>query len=284
MGEKAKLAKPVVDRDDDDIFRHQIAWIVAIAFADDESAAVDPDHHGKEVRAPLVGLGGGKNVQEQAILGRARRSVGRSDLRAVGAEARGVANAVPALGLLRRAPPKVADGCRGVRDSAELLHRASGDTPHRARVRSHDRRLGCRRYDGWIARGYQQRYGCYGDTVLDPAPHIALPAQMYGVRGGTLSQGASRGQGFSRTRCTITSGVSENFRRCEIASRLSMFSRLCRVRCGLGFLNASSRLPGASLPRLAATRRSRPKPVFSARHALTAGATIDCFLQRPAVT
>ena len=70
----------------------------------------------------------------------------------------------------------------------------------------------------------------------------------------------------------------------RLASLLSMFSRLCRVRCGRGFLNASSRRPGASLPRLAATRLSRPKPVFSARHALTAGTTIDCFLQRPAVT
>ena len=48
----------------------------------------------------------------------------------------------------------------------------------------------------------------------------------------------------------------------ELASRLSMFSRLCRVRCGQGFLNASSGLLGAGLPRLAVTNFSRPKPVF----------------------
>ena len=51
----------------------------------------------------------------------------------------------------------------------------------------------------------------------------------------------------------------------EVASRLSMFSRLCRVRCGQGFLNASSGLLGAGLPRLAATNFSRPKPVFESR-------------------
>src|SRR5438034_7902173 len=51
----------------------------------------------------------------------------------------------------------------------------------------------------------------------------------------------------------------------ELASRLSMFSRLCRVRCGQGFLNASSGLLGAGLPRLAATNFSRPKPVFESR-------------------
>ena len=51
----------------------------------------------------------------------------------------------------------------------------------------------------------------------------------------------------------------------ELASRLSMFSRLCRVRCGQGFLNASSGLLGAGLPRLAVTNFSRPKPVFESR-------------------
>src|SRR5438034_7634518 len=51
----------------------------------------------------------------------------------------------------------------------------------------------------------------------------------------------------------------------ELASRLSMFSRLWRVRCGQGFLNASSGLLGAGLPRLAVTNFSRPKPVFESR-------------------
>ncbi len=51
--------------------------------------------------------------------------------------------------------------------------------------------------------------------------------------------------------------------RLELASRLSMFSQLCLVRCGRGFLNASSRLLGAGLPRLIVTNLSRPKPVFS---------------------
>src|SRR5215475_9766134 len=106
MSEEAELAEPIVDRDDDDIFCHQVAWIVAITLADNESSAVDPEHHGQEVRTPLVGLNGSEHVQEQAILARARCSVGRSDLGAVRAESRRVAHAVPALVLLRRAPPK----------------------------------------------------------------------------------------------------------------------------------------------------------------------------------
>src|SRR5215471_3460488 len=88
MGEEAELAEPVVDRDDDDTFCHQVAWIVAITLADNECAAVDPEHHGKKVRTPLVGLSESEHVQEQAILARTRRSEGRSDLRAVRAESR----------------------------------------------------------------------------------------------------------------------------------------------------------------------------------------------------
>src|SRR5215470_18551183 len=106
MSEEAELAEPIVDRDDDDTFCHQVAWIVAIALADNESSAVDPEHHGKEVRTPLVGLTGSEHVQEQAIFTRTRCSVGRRDLGAVRGKTRRVANAVPARVVLRRAPPK----------------------------------------------------------------------------------------------------------------------------------------------------------------------------------
>src|SRR5215471_18028203 len=38
MGKEAELAEPVVDRDDDDILCHQVARIVAIALANNESS------------------------------------------------------------------------------------------------------------------------------------------------------------------------------------------------------------------------------------------------------
>ena len=178
MSEEAELAEPIVDRDDDDTFCHQVAWIVAITLADNESSAVDPEHHGKEVRTPLVGLSGSEHVQEQAILARTRSSVWRGDLRAVRAESRRVAHAVPALVILRRAPPKVSDGRRGVGDSAELLHCARCDTSHRAQVRGHDRRCGRGQQGTRTSSEDRQCYSC-GDTVLDPArPYIVLPPEI----------------------------------------------------------------------------------------------------------
>jgi hypothetical protein len=49
MSEEAELAQPVVDGDDDDTSRHQRAGVVCVALADHEAAAVDPEHHGKQV-------------------------------------------------------------------------------------------------------------------------------------------------------------------------------------------------------------------------------------------
>src|SRR5206468_604943 len=104
MGEKAELAESVVDRDDNDRLRHQLGGVVAVALPDDESSPMDPEHHGKEMGPSRVRLDGSEDVQEEAILARARRSIGRGDLRAVRAERRGVKDTVPACVLLRGTP------------------------------------------------------------------------------------------------------------------------------------------------------------------------------------
>ena len=56
MGKKTELTESVVDGDDDNPLRHQAGGIEAIAFSDDKSPSMDPEHHGKEMRLTPVCL------------------------------------------------------------------------------------------------------------------------------------------------------------------------------------------------------------------------------------
>src|SRR6185369_10484975 len=126
------------DGDDDDAPLDQRGRVVDVALADDERAAVDPDHDRSE-RYARVGELRHVHIEEQAVLTGARRAERTGRLGAVVAERAGVADPGPARGWLRWPPPQVPDGWGGVRHPAEGSHVADPRTADDTLVSDGDR-------------------------------------------------------------------------------------------------------------------------------------------------
>src|SRR5215469_8841571 len=122
MGEEAKRAEPVVDGDHDDAVRHQPAWVVVVAFAADKAASVYPHHDGQCI---AVLPRGPEDIQEQAVLRRARTAEYPGRLRAVRREFRGRPHPVPVRGWLRRPPAQRAHRRGSIWHSEVLIRAAS---------------------------------------------------------------------------------------------------------------------------------------------------------------
>ena len=128
--EEPEGSQPVVERHDHDVTpAHEASTPVEEdrAAARREPASVDP-HHDRAAGGGrrLVGQRGGPHVQRQAVLAlwlrrrgvrRARDAGDGPRLGRDGAERRCVANPVPRIGRLRRAPAQFADGRSGVGNS-----------------------------------------------------------------------------------------------------------------------------------------------------------------------
>jgi len=124
----------------DDTFGHETARVVPVALTKKEAATVDPHHHRQEMRESLVGLWRREHVEIQTVLGQAGDPVRTGTLWAVICESRRVEHAVPARGLLRRAPAEIADGRRRVWDAAEDLHTVDRKATNRSVISRHGRK------------------------------------------------------------------------------------------------------------------------------------------------
>ena len=132
--EVAERAEAVVDGDEEALAAtHEVVAAVGGGRRrpDDERAAVEPDHHG----ARFVGRGGrGADVERQAVLAHRRVPAGADELADAlldrhGPVLRAVARALPRHHGLRGAQAEVADGRRGVGDTAPGVHVVRGDAP-----------------------------------------------------------------------------------------------------------------------------------------------------------
>ena len=121
MGEEAQRIEPMVDGDDDNAARGKTRAVVARlgAGADDEAAAVNPDHH-RQARA-IAWSGRRPNVQMQAILGGCGAAevdvVPHDALHGMRAKLMCRPHACPGRSRLRRAPTQSPDRRRGIGDA-----------------------------------------------------------------------------------------------------------------------------------------------------------------------
>ena len=129
MREEAEDAEAVVHRNDDNAFLGEVGTVLSRlgGCARDETAAINPDHHGQLVFAGAE-LRGRPHVEVETVLAGpgSRKIMSSKDaaLHAARAEFGGLARAFPLGGPRRWLPAKVADGRCGVGDAQECVDRA----------------------------------------------------------------------------------------------------------------------------------------------------------------
>src|SRR5580704_7607536 len=146
MSEKAESAEAVIDGHDDDAVLDESRGIVVVAFAGDESASVDPNHH--RARTLEIGGTGSEDIQEEAILGDGRSPERRGRLRAVVGKVCGLQRLEPGSMGNWRTPAQIAYGRRGVRNTEEFADaRGSDRAANRTAEREDQRALFLRMHD-----------------------------------------------------------------------------------------------------------------------------------------
>src|SRR6202521_1726833 len=163
MGEEPDRSEPIVERDDDGTLFREPRAVVAFFAAEpgEETAAVDPDHHGALQRPSIYRVR--PDVEKEAVLrdaGGERIDVAvRLVLDAVVAELICGVHTAPVLRWLRRLPAQLADWRRGVGDAAEDHHAGGVEAFEGAGV-DRDARWGV---DARCAKGGKDRGPGHGD-------------------------------------------------------------------------------------------------------------------------
>ena len=176
MGEKPESAKTVIDGDDDDAVLYQRGRIVVIAFANDEGASVDPNHHRAEPRL-TVGVWS-EDVEEEAILGDGLDSEWRGRLGAVVAELRGFKRCEPRSVPHGWTPAQITHRRSGVRNAEEFAHAIGSDEAADGTTEGGDHRLAIlsmheQRHCAKSVSGKENRL--YNDFLLAMQIHGFLP-------------------------------------------------------------------------------------------------------------
>ena len=206
VGQEPERAQPVVDGDHDHVtLLDELRGVVVVALAHHESAAMDPDHHRVELDAIAWPVRGHEHVQEEAVLGGAGEAERARPLRAVGAELRGVAHAVPARVPRRRSPAGVPDRRGSVGDAEEPAGPVGRDAADETFVRQGDRAGGERAAEALLGGVGGGRLG--GAAGEDPEDQAA------GTRQG------------SHAHALLPPGLGGGMRRFSEMSRAARFSK-----------------------------------------------------------